>query len=211
MFKLPPLPFDQGALAPHMSSDTLATHHGKHHAGYIKKLNTALESRKDAPAALEDVIQLAVREKDGGLFNNAAQTWNHGFFWQSLSAEAQPQPTGKLAAAIDKAFGSFSSFRDEFLSRGEKHFASGWVWLVAGADGAVKIVDTHDAASPIVEAGVTPLLTCDVWEHAYYIDYKNDRAAFLKAFFDKLANWQFAAQQHEAVLAGGKGGWTFPT
>lgn len=211
MFNLPPLPFAENALSPYMSADTLATHHGKHHAAYIKKMNAALAEKSDAPAKLEDVVRLAVREKDQKLFNNAAQAWNHAFFWQSLTPDGGGKPQGELAAAIEKSFGSFDAFREEAQSKGENHFASGWLWLVADSSGAVQLQDLHDAQTPIVDPAVTALFTCDLWEHAYYIDYKNERPKFLNAFFDKLLNWRFAEAQYAAAKASGQGGWTFPT
>lgn len=210
MFKLPSLPFDHAALEPHMSAVTLETHHGKHHAGYIKKLNEALKGRANAPAALEDVVRLAASEENQPLFNNAAQAWNHAFFWQSLTPQHQLGPVGALKLALDAAFGSLDTLREEFLDRGAAHFGSGWVWLVAEWGGAVRLVDTHDAHTPIVDRDVTPLLTCDVWEHAYYLDHKNERSAYLKTFFDKLANWRFAERQYEAARVGGNGAWRFP-
>lgn len=209
MFTLPPLPFDHSALEPHMSAVTLDTHHGKHHAGYIKKLNEALKGRANAPSSLEDVVRLAAREEDDKLFNNAAQAWNHAFFWQSLTPNPVEAPKGLLGAAIDAAFGSLPALRDEFVERGVGHFGSGWVWLVAERGGAVRLVDTHDAHTPIEDRDLTPLLTCDVWEHAYYLDHKNERGLFLKAFFDKLANWSFAERQYEAARAGGASAWRF--
>lgn len=210
MFNLPPLPFDDAALEPAMSAETLLTHHGKHHAGYLKKTNAALKERADAPKSLEEVVRLAAREKDRTLFNNAAQAWNHGFFWQSLAAEPAGEPKGEFRRAIDNAFGSVSAFVDEARSRGEGHFGSGWLWLVADAQGALALEDLHDASTPIVDAKVTPLFTCDLWEHAYYLDYKNDRAKFLASFFDKLVNWRFAERQYEAARDGAAV-WRFPS
>jgi Fe-Mn family superoxide dismutase len=210
MFKLPDLPFDAGALEPHMSRTTMETHHGKHHAGYIKKTNALLAERADAPKSLEAVVLLALREKHAKLFNNAAQAWNHGFFWQSLTPEAQSDPSGALKAAIDKAFGSSDAFREEAKAKGENHFASGWLWLVADESGAVQLTDLHDADTPITDPSVTPLLVCDLWEHAYYLDYKNERGKFLDAFLSKLANWRFAEAQYDAARKS-KPGWTFPT
>jgi len=211
MFNLPPLPFSEEALAPLMSADTLRTHHGKHHAAYIKNMNTALAERKDAPATVEEVVRLAVREKDKKLFNNSAQTWNHGFFWQSLSAQKQDGPQGDLKAAIEKTFGSVDQFIEDARAKGVGHFASGWLWLVADESGAIQLTDLHDADTPIVDPKVTPLFVCDVWEHAYYLDHKNDRAAFLKGFFDTLINWRFAESQYAAAKNGGAGAWRFPT
>ena len=208
MFKLPELPFSNDALEPLMSRATLDTHHGKHHAAYVKNMNAILAERTDAPDNLEAVVVLAVNENNKKLFNNAAQTWNHAFFWESLSPTPQ-SPEGDLKAAIEKAFGSVDAFREAFVAAGVGHFASGWAWLVSDKSGAVKIIDTHDAATALTESGQTPLLVSDVWEHAYYIDFKNDRAAFLKGFAEKLANWRFAEAQYAAALSG-KPGWRFP-
>ncbi len=209
MFKVPPLPFDAAALEPAMSAATLNTHHGKHHAAYIRKTNAALAERADAPKSLEAVVRLAAREHNKGLFNNAAQAWNHAFFWQCLSPIAQGEPAGALKAALEKAFGSLAEFREEAKTRGENHFASGWLWLVADEAGAVQLIDLHDADTPIIDPKVTPLLTCDLWEHAYYLDYKDERGKFLDAFLTRLANWRFAEAQYEAARAG-SGAWAFP-
>lgn len=209
MFKLPPLPFDAAALEPAMSAVTLNTHHGKHHAGYINKTNAALAERADAPTTLEEAVRLAVREHDKKLFNNAAQAWNHGFFWQCLTPEDQGGPSGALKGELEKTFASLDAFRAEAKTRGEGHFASGWLWLVADAAGAVQLTDLHDADTPIVDPKVTPLLVCDLWEHAYYLDYKNERGRFLDAFLGRLANWRFAEAQYEAARAG-SGAWAFP-
>ena len=211
MFKLPELPYAETALEPHMSRDTLATHHGKHHAGYIKKTNAALAERSDAPRVMEEVVRLAAQEKNAALFNNAAQAWNHGFFWQSLTPDSGAPPGGELRAAIERRFTSWEGFRDEFLSVGASHFGSGWVWLAADDKGAIGLDGLHDAGTPIVDPRVTPLLVCDVWEHAYYLDYKNERGRFLEQFIDKLANWRFAESQYAAARNGGAGAWTFPT
>jgi superoxide dismutase, Fe-Mn family len=211
MFKLPELPFAAEALEPAMSADTLRTHHGKHHAGYIKKTNDALKERADAPTALEDVVRLAAREKDVKLFNNSAQAWNHGFFWQSLTPQKQDGPQGALLQAIEKKFESVQSLIDEARARGEGHFASGWLWLVADDTGAIALEDLHDAQTPIVDPKATPLFVCDVWEHAYYLDYKNDRAKFLESFFSTLINWRLAETQYAAARNGGVNAWRFPT
>lgn len=210
MFSLPKLPFPENALEPFMSRDTLMTHHGKHHAAYIKKTNAALAEMKDAPTTLEAVVRAAARDKNKSLFNNSAQAWNHAFFWNCLTPSPQPGPTGALKAAIEKAFGDLAGFRDRYLDAAEKHFASGWAWLVADAEGAVSIRDLHDADTPIVDASATPLLTLDLWEHAYYLDYKNDRPAYLEACYDKLVNWRFAEAQYTAARAGGEA-WRFPS
>lgn len=188
----------------------METHHGKHHAAYIKNMNGILAERADAPGKLEDVVRLAKGEGHKKLFNNAAQSWNHGFFWQSLSPEVQGGPSGDLKAAIEKAFSSLDSFNEEAKTKGVGHFASGWLWLVSDKNGAVSLTDLHDADTPITDASLTPLLVCDLWEHAYYLDYKNERPKFVDAFLSKLANWRFAEAQFEAAQSG-KNGWVFPT
>ena len=186
-FQLPPLPYDAAALEPLISKTTMETHHGKHHAGYIKKMNAALAERADAPAKLEDVVRLAAREKDKKLFNNSAQAWNHAFFWNSLSPEAQA-PSGDLKAAIEKSFGSLDAFTEAAKAKGVGHFASGWLWLVSDKSGALSLTDLHDADTPITDASLTPLLVCDLWEHAYYLDYQNDRGKYVDAFWS-IVNW----------------------
>lgn len=208
-FKLPDLPFDAGALEPHISRTTMDTHHGKHHAAYIKNVNALLAERADAPKSLEAVVALAVREGNKKLFNNAAQAWNHGFFWQSLSPEDQGGPSGDLKTAIEKSFGSLDAFNEEAKAKGVGHFASGWLWLVSNRSGALSLTDLHDADTPITEASLTPLLVCDLWEHAYYLDYKNERPRFVEAFLSKLANWRFAETQYDAARSGA-GAWVFP-
>lgn len=210
-FKLPDLPFPANALEPSISRTTMETHHGKHHAAYVKKTNEILAEKPNAPATLEEVVRFAKGEGDKKLFNNAAQAWNHAFFWNSLSPEAQSGPTGGLKTALEQAFKSVDGFRDEFAAKGANHFASGWVWLVSDDSGAVKLVDLHDADTPITDPSQKPLLVCDVWEHAYYLDYKNDRGAFLKVFLEKLANWRFAEAQYEAARSGGRDAYRFPS
>jgi Fe-Mn family superoxide dismutase len=206
-FKLPELRYDAGALEPHISRTTMETHHGEHHAAYIKNMNAILAERADAPSSLEEVVRLAASEGHKKLFNNAAQAWNHGFFWQSLSPEVQ-SPSGDLKSAIEKSFGSLDAFTEEAKAKGVGHFASGWLWLVSDKSGAVKLTDLHDAGTPITDTSLTPLLVCDLWEHAYYLDYKNERPKFIDAFLSKLANWRFADAQYEAARSGG--GWSFP-
>ncbi|MGE0533043.1 MAG: superoxide dismutase [Hyphomonadaceae bacterium] len=207
MFKLPPLPFANTALEPAMSKDTLDTHHGKHHAAYIKKTNDLLQEKNWGEASLEDVVRKAHAEADQKLFNQAAQAWNHAFFWQSLTPNAE-KPAGDLKQALERGFGSIDAFRDEFLAKGESHFASGWLWLCQGADGALALIDLHDAQTPIVDSGVKPLFVTDLWEHAYYLDHKNARRAFLETVFDKLANWSFAERQLNAARGHGEA-WRF--
>lgn len=207
MFELPPLPFDSSALAPAMSRETLETHHGKHHAGYVKKMNAALKERADAPRTVEEVVRLAARERDVKLFNNSAQAWNHAFFWQCLAPDGGGAPQGDLHEALQAAFGSLDAFKEEFVAKGAGHFASGWLWLLAGRSGGLRLQDLHDADTPIVDGEATPILVCDLWEHAYYLDYKNERERFLKRFVDELVNWRFAERQY-AARAGGA--WRYP-
>ena len=191
--ELPPLPYEKNALEPHISAETLEYHYEKHHKGYVTKLNKAIEGTEFAHAKLEDIIKKA----SGGLFNNAAQTWNHTFYWNSMSPSSPKgkgggAPSGKLADAINKAFGSFAKFKEEFDKSATGNFGSGWTWLVQRPDGSLGIVNTSNAATPITGAD-KPLFTTDVWEHAYYIDYRNARAKYLEAFWN-LVNWDFAAK-----------------
>jgi superoxide dismutase, Fe-Mn family len=186
-FELPPLPYAQNALEPHISAETLEYHYGKHHSTYVANLNKLTEGTDNAGKSLEEIIKSA----SGGLFNNAAQVWNHTFYWNCLSPNGGGAPTGALAAAIDDAFGSFDAFKEKFSTSAATNFGSGWTWLVKGADGKLAIVNTSNAGCPITD-GVTPVLTCDVWEHAYYIDYRNARPKYVEAFWN-LVNWEFAA------------------
>lgn len=193
-FELPPLPYAADALEPHMSANTFSYHHGKHHAAYVNKLNGLIDGTDLADKSLEDIIQATAGKADAkGVFNNAAQVWNHTFFWNSMSPNGGGKPSGKLADMIDASFGSFDAFAEAFKNAGVGQFGSGWAWLVVDGD-ALKIVTTANAETPITD-GLKPLLTCDVWEHAYYLDYQNDRPGFLSIFLDKLANWDFAAEQ----------------
>ena len=186
-----PLPYADTALEPVISAVTLQTHHGKHHKTYVDRTNTAIEGTDLASASLEDIVAAAEAKGDKGLFNNSAQTWNHGFYWHSLTAEAQT-PQGDLAAAIDASFGSFDALKAELAAQGAAHFASGWVWLVA-KDGKLAVEQTHDAATFSTLSG-TPLLVIDLWEHAYYVDYKNLRPDYLKQVIESRLNWAFAAE-----------------
>jgi Fe-Mn family superoxide dismutase len=187
-FTLPELPYARSALAPHISQETLEFHHGKHHQRYVDLLNELVAGTDMATKSLEDVV----RTSSGKVFNNAAQVWNHTFYWNSMSPSGGGAPTGALAAAIDASFGSFAAFKEKFSAVAGGHFASGWAWLVKEADGKLAVIDTHDAGCPLT-LGVTPLLTCDVWEHAYYVDYRNARPKYVEAFWN-LVNWDFAAQ-----------------
>lgn len=202
MYTLPELPYAYEALAPIVSANTLHFHHDKHHAAYVKVLNELTAEQK--PESLEAVITSA---GPGKLFNNAAQTWNHAFFWDSMTPD-HAAPSGDLAAAIDAAFGDLAGLKTAFVTEGVGHFASGWVWLVAEG-GALKVISTHDAGTTVTQGGITPLLVCDVWEHAYYIDKRNDRKAFLEAWFDSLANWSLAASQLAASKGEGEA-WAYP-
>jgi len=190
--KLPDLPYAMDALEPHISRETLEYHYGKHHNAYVVNLNGMLEGTELAGASLEDVI----RKSSGPVFNNAAQVWNHTFYWHCLSPNGGGQPAGDLAGAIDKAFGSFDAFKTEFADKAVKLFGSGWAWLVKKPDGSVAIVQTSNADTP-VRGEDTALLTCDVWEHAYYIDYRNARPGYVDAFW-KLVNWDFVASNFAA-------------
>ena len=194
MYALPDLPYDYDALGPFMSADTLHTHHDKHHKTYVDKANDMAAKSGLSDKPLEDVVREAHKSGDKKLFNNAAQAWNHAFFWESMRPPGGEGPSGDLLAAIEKAFESVDALKAAFVDEGVNHFASGWAWLVTGAEG-LKVISTHDADDTLVRDGLTPLLVCDVWEHAYYIDYKNDRKGFLERWFDNLANWDFAAAQ----------------
>ncbi|MFT3804832.1 MAG: superoxide dismutase [Fe] [Burkholderiaceae bacterium] len=185
--KLPPLPYAMDALAPRISKETLEYHYGKHHQAYVTNLNNLIKGTEFESMSLEDII----KKSSGGIFNNAAQIWNHTFYWNSLSPNGGGQPGGALAAAIDKKWGSFDAFKDTFTKSAIGNFGSGWTWLVKTADGGVDIANTSNAATPLTTAD-KPLLTVDVWEHAYYIDFRNRRPDYLKDFFE-LANWEFAA------------------
>lgn len=207
MFTLPPLPYDVDALAPVIGAETMRTHHGKHHARYVKVTNDLL-GKTAVPRPLEEVIADAKKRQQDKLFNNAAQAWNHAFFWSSMTA-AQKPVAGALDEALKSSFGSQAKLREAFVTEGGAHFGSGWVWLMADS-GRVSLVCSHDAGQPWLASGGTPLLVCDVWEHAYYLDYKNERDRFLGAWFDRLANWDFAASQY-AAAASGELGFRYPT
>lgn len=189
--KLPELPYAMDALEPHISAETLEFHYGKHHKKYVKTLNDLIEGTEFAEKPLEDIV---VAASPGPLRNNAAQTWNHTLYWQSLSPKGGGEPRDELAAAIDRRFGSADTFRTEFTAAAKGLFGSGWVWLAQDpGSGELSIESTKDAGNPLME-GRTALLTCDVWEHAYYIDYRNKRAPYIEAFW-KLVNWDFAASR----------------
>ncbi|MFP2956947.1 superoxide dismutase [Myxococcus sp. 1LA] len=187
-FTLPELPYAKDALQPHMSAETLEFHHDKHHAAYVNNLNKLLDGKPEANKSLEEVIL----SSDGGVFNNAAQVWNHTFFWQCMKPAGGGKPTGELAAAIDRDFGSFDKFKEEFSTAAATQFGSGWAWLVLD-NGKLKVTKTGNADLPM-KHGQKALLTIDVWEHAYYIDYRNARPKFIETFLNNLVNWDFVAQ-----------------
>jgi Fe-Mn family superoxide dismutase len=191
-FELPALPYAADALAPHMSAETLEFHHGKHHKAYVDKTNGLIEGSDLAGRKLSQVIRAAKDKGDKALFNNAAQIWNHSFFWQCLSPEKQT-PSGKLAEMITNSFGSAEALVQKLVAESTNHFASGWGWLIRDDD-RLGIGSLHDADTPLVHEGMVPLLTLDVWEHAYYIDYRNARPKYLEAVTANLINWDFVAQ-----------------
>ena len=187
-FTLPPLPYEKTALAPHISAETLEYHHGKHHAAYVNKLNELLAGKPEADKSLEDIIA----SSEGPVFNNAAQIWNHTFYWHSMKPNGGGAPTGDLAAAITRDFGSFDKFKEEFTNAGVTQFGSGWAWLVLEG-GKLKVTKTPNADLPM-KHGQKALLTMDVWEHAYYIDFRNARPKYIETFLTSLANWDFALE-----------------
>ena len=191
-FILPDLPFAKDALAPYMSAETLDFHHGKHHKAYVDKVNGWIDEKGLAGKSLVEVIKLAKDKNDKGLFNNAAQIWNHTFFWEGLAAPGQ-KPAGKLADMINAEFGSTEALLKKLGEEAVGHFASGWAWLVLEG-GKLKVTSYHDADTPVVYDGVQPLLTLDVWEHAYYIDYRNARPKFAETVLSNIINWEFVAQ-----------------
>ena len=187
--KLPPLPYAMDALAPHVSKETLEYHYGKHHQAYVTNLSNLIKGTEFENMALEDIV----RKSSGGVFNNAAQVWNHTFFWSCMKPGGGGQPSGALADAISRKWGSFDAFREAFSKSAVGNFGSGWTWLVKKGDGSVDIANTSNAGTPLTTADKA-LLTIDVWEHAYYIDYRNARPKFVETFLANLANWDFAAK-----------------
>lgn len=198
-FSLMPLPYPENALAPHMSAETLEYHHGKHHKTYVDTLNKLIVGTEYADMALEEIILKSAKNKeDQKIFNNAAQVWNHNFFWHSLTPNVGKAPQGDLAKQIEKSFGSLDEFKTQFKEAATSQFGSGWAWLVLGKGGKLEILKTGNADNPLTH-GLKPLLTCDVWEHAYYLDYQNRRADMVDTFLNTLANWEFAAQNLEST------------
>ena len=188
--KLPPLPYAMDALQPHISKETLEFHYGKHHQAYVTNLNNLIKGTEFENASLEDIA----RKASGGIFNNAAQVWNHTFYWNCLSPKGGGAPKGALDAAIDKKWGSFAAFKEAFFKSAVGNFGSGWTWLVRKTDGSVDIVNTSNAATPLTGAD-RALMTCDVWEHAYYIDYRNARPKYVESFWN-LVNWGFVSKNN---------------
>lgn len=186
-FELPKLPYEMNALEPHISQETLEYHYGKHHQAYVTNLNKLTEGSDDANKSLEDLIKTT----SSGIFNNAAQVWNHTFYWNCLSPNGGGEPTGELAEAINKTFGSFAEFKELFSQKAATTFGSGWAWLVKNSSGELDIVSTSNAGNPLTD-DLKPLMTCDVWEHAYYIDYRNARPKYIESFWN-LVNWDFVA------------------
>lgn len=207
-FQLPALPYGYADLEPVISETALRTHHLKHHARYVETVNRILDAEGRPIHYLADVVRDAEHRKATALFNNAAQAWNHGFFWESMSPAPTTQPAVSLAGAIITSFGAPDALRTRFIAEGSSHFGSGWVWLAArGSD--LTVYSTHDAATPLTTSGITPLLVCDLWEHAYYLDYRQDRPTWLVSWWDRLANWRHADRQFSAAL-GRSDVWRYP-
>jgi Fe-Mn family superoxide dismutase len=198
-FELPPLPYADDALAPHISAETISFHYGKHHNAYVVNLNKLVAGSDFEGKSLEDIMNATAGDAaKAGVFNNAAQIWNHTFYWNSMAPNGGGKPSGDLAAKIDADFGSFDAFADAFKTAGATQFGSGWAWLVLNKDGKLEVVKTLNAECPLTD-GLTPLLTMDVWEHAYYIDFQNRRPDYISTFLENLVNWDFAAKNLEAV------------
>jgi len=191
-FELPPLPYANNALEPHISAETIEYHYGKHHQTYVNNLNNLVPGTEFDGKTLEDIIS----KSSGGIFNNAAQVWNHTFYWNCMTPNGKNAVDGALGEAINSKFGSFDDFKEQFSKSAATNFGSGWTWLVKNADDSIEIVNTSNAGCPLT-AGQTPLLTCDVWEHAYYIDYRNARPKYLESFW-LLVNWDFVAANYAA-------------
>ncbi len=187
--ELPALPWAKDALAPHISAETIDYHYGKHHNAYVTNLNKLIDGTDMASKSLEEIVKAA----EGGMFNNAAQVWNHTFYWNSMKPGGGGAPSGALADAINGSFGSFDKFKEAFSAAAATQFGSGWAWLVKEGD-KLAVMKTPNAETPLTKAGVTPLLTIDVWEHAYYVDYRNARPKYIETFLSSLANWDFAAK-----------------
>ena len=192
-FELPPLPYAKNALEPHISEETINYHYGKHHQTYVNNLNKQLADNKEFSA--DDSLETIISKATGGLFNNAAQVWNHTFYWNCLSPNSKSKPEGDLLSAINKAFNSYDNFVKEFTDKATANFGSGWTWLVKNKNQELEIINTSNADTPVRQPNLTSLLTVDVWEHAYYIDYRNARPDYLKHFWE-LVNWSFVARNY---------------
>ncbi len=195
--KLPKLPYAMDALEPHISTDTMEYHYGKHHRGYVDKLNALIEGTRFEDLPLEQIIVSAREQAEIDILNNAAQAWNHAFFWQCLSPKGQSEPVGRIRDLVEDEFGDIDKFKEDFRAAATSQFGSGWTWLVLDS-GKLRIMSTTNADSP-VGTDVTPLLTLDVWEHAYYLDYRNERARYVDAFLDRLIDWKFALDNVQAA------------
>lgn len=197
-FTLPELPYTQNALEPYISANTLSFHHGKHHNAYVTNLNKLIEGTELESKSLEDIIrETAGKDDKKGIFNNAAQVWNHTFYWHSMKPQGGGQPSGDLLDKINKDFGSFDKFKEEFSNAGATQFGSGWAWLVADKSGKLKVTKTANAETPVT-TGEKPLITMDVWEHAYYLDFQNARPKYIETFLNSLVNWDFATKNLSA-------------
>lgn len=199
-FEIPDLPYNRDALEPHISEETLNYHYGKHHTGYVNKLNKLAAGTRYEEMSLEDVIKAAYEAEDHAVFNNAAQTWNHTFLWNSMSEDSDGKPDGSLAQKIDDTFGDLDSFRRQFKELAVARFGSGYVWLVAEGKN-LEILTTQNAHTPLTSSGI-PLLTLDLWEHAYYLDFQNERDRYTEAFLQYLVNWEFAQANYDAIAGG---------
>ena len=198
-FEIPPLPYPKNALEPHLSAETLELHYEKHHKGYLEKLRKGIEGKPEAERSLEDLIRTA----EGEIFNNAAQVWNHTFYWKSLRPDGGGKPKDELLGVLESSFGSLDSFRERFADAAIRQFGSGWAWLVQSPTGRLSVRSSSDAENPL-QLSLTPLLTLDVWEHAYYVDYRNERARYVKAFLDHLLNWDFVASNLSLASEAGR-------
>ena len=197
-FELPPLPYAKDALAPHLGAETLDYHYEKHHRGYLKKLQKLIGDTPMASKGLEEIVVAS----EGTVFNNAAQVWNHNFYWRCMKPRGGGDPPKEIRGDLERAFGSIESFKKKVVDAAVGQFGSGYVWLYSGFDGKLAIRATHDAMNPLVD-GVMPLLTVDLWEHSYYLDYHNERERYVQAFLDHLANWEFAIEGREQLRRGG--------
>lgn len=193
--ELPDLPYGRDALEPHISENTLNYHYGKHHQAYVTNLNKMIEGTDFENDSLVSIVRnTADAPERQGMFNNAAQVWNHTFYWHSMAPKGGGKPSGKIGKAIDASFGSYDKFVEAFKSKGGGQFGSGWAWLVQKSDGSLDVMNTPNAETPLTDTSVTPLMTMDVWEHAYYLDYQNSRPNYMNSFLENLVNWEFAEQ-----------------